>query len=210
MTIDVGYISAAVITLLVTVDPLGLVPIFVGLTRNVPAASRQRAAKVAPLIAGLILIGALFGGHWLLGVLSISLPAFRIAGGLLLFWIAVEMVFGKRMEEQARTAESAVEEQPQDIAAFPLAIPLIAGPGAITAVILLAGRAEMNPLALFISCVAIAVVMLACFASFSAAQRIGALLGVTGTLVACRLLGLLLASLAVQYVVDGLRAAFLA
>jgi len=176
LTIDVGYISAAVITLLVTVDPLGLVPIFVGLTRNVPAASRQRAAKVAPLIAGLILIGALFGGHWLLGVLSISLPAFRIAGGLLLFWIAVEMVFGKRMEEQARTAESAVEEQPQDIAAFPLAIPLIAGPGAITAVILLAGRAEMNPLALFISCVAIAVVMLACFASFSAAQRIGALL----------------------------------
>jgi multiple antibiotic resistance protein len=139
--------------------------------------------------------------------LGITLPAFRIAGGLLLFAVAFEMVLGLRLEHDARNAEQAVEEHVRDIAAFPLAIPLMAGPGAITATILLSGQAAYRPAWLAALLAVIAVVMAACLMSFFAAERIGRLLGVTGNVLASRLLGVILAALAVQYVVDGIRAA---
>ena len=118
------------------------------------------------------------------------------------------MVLGLRARHEAKDAEQAVEEHFQDIAAFPLAIPLMAGPGAITATILLAGQAAYRPAWLAVLLAVVVVVMAACLVAFLAAGRIGKLLGVTGNVVLSRLLGVLLAALAVQYVVDGVRAAF--
>src|SRR5580692_6686793 len=134
----------ALLTLLVVVDPVGLVPTYLAVTEGLPRALRRSVAVRASVIAALILIGAALIGDWLLRTLSISLPAFRIAGGLLLFSIASEMVFGVRLRRESREAEEAVEEHVRNIAAFPLAIPLLAGPGAITATVLLAGRAGGN------------------------------------------------------------------
>jgi MarC family membrane protein len=159
------------------------------------------------MIAAAILAGSALVGDWLLRTLSISLPAFRIAGGLLLFSIASEMVFGVRLERQSREAEEAIEERVRNIAAFPLAIPLMAGPGAITATLLLAGRGASDPTRLGMLLVVIAVVLALCFLAFVLAARIERLLGVTGNTVLSRLLGVLLAALAVQYVIDGARVA---
>jgi multiple antibiotic resistance protein len=202
------FLISALVTLLVVVDPVGLVPTFLGITEGLSSARRRHIALRACMIAGAILIGAALIGDWLLRQLGITLPAFRIAGGLLLFAVASEMVLGLRRELDARDAEQAVEERAKDIAAFPLAIPMMAGPGAITATILLAGQAAYRPAWLAGTIVAVAVSMVACLAAFYAAERIGKLLGVTANAVLSRLLGVILAALAVQYVVDGARAAF--
>jgi MarC family membrane protein len=204
----VEFLIAALVTLLVVVDPVGLVPAFLAVTHERPDAFRRQVALRACLIAGAILIGAALIGDWLLRQLGITLPAFRVAGGLLLFAVAFEMVLGLRARHEAKDAEQAVEEHSQDIAAFPLAIPLMAGPGAITATILLAGQAAYRPAWLAVLLAVVVVVMAASLAAFLAAERIGKLLGVTGSVVLSRLLGVLLAALAVQYVVDGIRAAF--
>src|SRR6202140_84515 len=140
------YAISALLTLFVVVDPVGLVPTFLAVTEDLPRPARRSVAVRASIIAGAILIGTALIGDWLLRTLSISLPAFRIAGGLLLFSIASEMVFGVRIGRQSRQAEEAVEEKVRNIAAFPLAMPLMGGPGAITAPVLLAGRATGEPL----------------------------------------------------------------
>ena len=201
------YLISALVTLLVVVDPVGLVPTYVAITSGLKARTRRSVALRACLIAAGILAGTALAGDWLLRTLSITLPAFRIAGGLLLFSIASEMVFGVRIERQSRQAEDALEEHVRNIAAFPLAIPLMAGPGAITATVLLAGRDGGDPLRLAILLGVIAVVMAICFLVFALAAPIAKLLGTTANAVLSRLLGVLLAALAVQYVIDGARAA---
>ena len=200
------YLISALVTLFVVVDPIGLAPTFLGVTEGMSTAHRRSVAKRAALIAGLVLIGAALIGHWLLTYLGISLPAFRIAGGLLLFSIASEMVFGVRIERQTKSAEQAMEERVRNIAAFPLAIPLTAGPGAITATVLLAGQASWRPLLLASLIGVIIVVALACYCVFLLAGAIGRLIGITGSTVLSRLLGVILAALAVQYIIDGVRA----
>jgi multiple antibiotic resistance protein len=199
------YLVAALVTLLVVVDPIGLTPSFLGVTAGLPPAARRSVAVRACIIAFAILTGAALAGDWLLRTLSISLPAFRIAGGLLLFSIASEMVFGVRIARQSETAGKAIEEHVRDIAAFPLAIPLMAGPGAITATVLLAGRAGGDMLRLSLLIGIIAAVMAACLIVFLLASRVERLLGRTGNTVLSRLLGVLLAAMAVQFVVDGVR-----
>jgi MarC family membrane protein len=201
------YAVAALLTLFVVVDPIGLAPTFLAVTDDLPRAARRSVAVRASIIAGAILIGAALIGDWLLDTLKISLAAFRIAGGLLLFSIASEMVLGVRMRREVQAAEQAVEEHVRNIAAFPLAIPLLAGPGAITATVLLAGRANGDVLLIGVLIAVAALVAAACLATFLFAERIGGLLGMTGNIVLSRLLGVLLAALAVQYVVDGIRAA---
>src|SRR5690606_23323049 len=157
------FFISALVTLLVVVDPLGLVPIFTSLTAKLPVASRRQVALRASLIAFLILCGAALIGDWLLRQLGIGLPAFRIAGGLLLFSLASEMVFGVRIVRESSSAEAAVDEDHvRNLAAFPLGIPLMAGPGAITAVILFAGRAYGDPVMLAGLIGVIAIVMAAC------------------------------------------------
>lgn len=200
------FLVPAFVTLLVVVDPIGLVPSYLALTHGLPEQARRSVALRAAIIALVILTGSALVGDWMLRTLSIGLPAFRIAGGLLLFSIASEMVFGVRIERQSRQAEDALDEHVRNIAAFPLAIPLMAGPGAITATVLLAGRSDGDSLRLSLLLVVIALVLFLCIAVFVLSARIGKLLGVTGNIVLSRLLGVLLAALAVQYVIDGVRA----
>lgn len=201
------FLVSAAVTLFVVVDPVGLAPTFLAVTGGLPAAAQRRVARRASLIAVFILAGAATGGDWLLRNLGISLPAFRIAGGLLLFAIASEMVLGVRIERQSETAEQALEEQVRNVAAFPLAIPLLAGPGAITATVLLAGQAAGRPIFVGMLIAVIAAVCALTAAVFYFATRIARFLGVTGNIVLSRLLGVLLAALAVQHVIDGVKAA---
>lgn len=203
----VEFLVSAFVTLLVVVDPVGLVPTFLAITHDLPRPARITVAWRASLIAALVLAGSALIGDWLLRTMSITLPAFRIAGGLLLFSIASEMVFGVRIERQSQQAEQAVEERVRNIAAFPLAVPLMAGPGAITATVLLAGRGGGEPLRLVLLLGVIAAVLALCVVTFMLAARIARLLGITGNIVLSRLLGVLLAALAVQYVIDGVRGA---
>jgi multiple antibiotic resistance protein len=199
------YISAALVTLLVTLDPVALAPIFVSLTRGMTGEERRRVSTRASLIAFCILAFFGLGGEVLLRLLGVGIPAFRISGGLLLFWIAFEMVFERRNERKQHTADIAItEDHIRNIAAFPLAIPLMAGPGAITAVILLAGRADGNFIYLSSLIILIALGILSCFIVFSAAERVSRWLGVTGNVVLTRLLGVILAGLAVQFIIDGI------
>jgi multiple antibiotic resistance protein len=197
---------SAFVTLLLVVDPLGLVPTFIAVTEGLPGALRRHVAARACIIATVVLASTAIGGDWLFRVVGITLPAFRIAGGLMLFSIAFEMVLGVRIERQSKAAEQALEEHVRNIAAFPLAIPLMAGPGAITATVLIAGRSGGNPAALALLIGVIGLVMAICYATFLAGGRIARALGITGAVVLSRLLGVLLAALAVQYVIDGIRA----
>lgn len=204
------YAVSAFVTLLVVVDPIGLAPIFLSLTGRQPPEARRAVAILASVLAAAILAGFALAGDWTLRQLGISLPAFRIAGGLLLFAIAFEMVYGQRTEREARTAETAVaKDRAHHVAAFPLAIPLLAGPGAIAATLLLAGQAAGKPAMLVTLLAVIAAVALVCVAVFCVAERLGRLLGITGNSLLTRLLGIVLAALAVQYVIDGVRSAFL-
>jgi len=204
--IPVEFAIAALVTLFVVVDPIGLAPTFLAVTHGLSAQHRRQVAWRASLIAAAILVGAALVGDWLLRTLGITLPAFRIAGGLLLFSIAFEMVFAMRIERQQQAAEQSLKEHVRNIAAFPLAIPLLAGPGAITATVLLAGQAAGRPVHLGVLIGVIVLVALSCLATFLVAERIGKLLGITGNIVLSRLLGVILAALAVQYVIDGVRA----
>jgi multiple antibiotic resistance protein len=201
------YITSALATLLVIADPIFLSALFLGLTQDLDRVQRREVALRGSVIAFCILLGAGLGGAKLLELLGISLSAFRIAGGLLLLSAAAEMVFDRRGQRQQETVSKAITvDHVKNIAAFPLAIPLMAGPGAITAMILLAGRAEGDWSKLGALYAVAGVVMLSCYLSFLAAERISAALGVTGRAVVSRLLGIVLAALAVQFVIDGVTA----
>ncbi|MAU96624.1 MAG: MarC family transcriptional regulator [Fulvimarina sp.] len=191
------------VTLFVILDPFGLVPLFLALTPGASSAVRGAIALRASVITFAIL--ALFGltGLALLEVLGITLGAFRLAGGLFLFWIGFELVFERRAERKQKSASHAVEDSDGgDVAAFPLAIPLMAGPGAISAVILLSGNLPgVVGKAALLGVIFVAVA--ATFAFLAVAHRLDRYLGVTSRAVISRLLGVLLAALAVQFVADG-------
>jgi multiple antibiotic resistance protein len=199
----VDYLLSAIVTLFVTIDPPGLAPVFVVLTAGHTRAERRATALRACTIAGATLIGFALVGEPLIGFLGISLPAFRIAGGLLLFVIAFEMVFGRREERKSAAAQTAVERDDlRHVAVFPLAIPLITGPGAISATILLASQAHSA--GLMAGLIGIIIVLIAaCMAVFLLAHDLERIMGETGRIVVSRLLGLILAALAVQFVADG-------
>jgi multiple antibiotic resistance protein len=201
------FVTSAFATLLVVADPVFLSALFLGVTHGMGDAARREVAMRASVIALAILVAAGLGGAQLLALLGISLSAFRIAGGLLLLSSAAEMVFDRRSQRLQATAEQAISvDHVKNIAAFPLAIPLMAGPGAITAMILLAGRAGGQPEFLAALFAVTALVMAACCVAFFMAERISRLLGVTGRAVLTRLLGIILAALAVQFVIDGVLA----
>jgi multiple antibiotic resistance protein len=196
-------------TLLVTLDPPGLAPVFLGLTVGMTRQQRRQVAVRGSLIAFAILaVFALFGAS-LLGSLGISMGAFRIAGGLLLFWISFEMVFERRQERKEKTSQTAITiDHIHNIAVFPLALPLIAGPGAISATVLLAG-ALPGPWDRVLLIGVLALSMLLVLAALLIAERLDRFLGVTGRAILTRLLGVILAALSVQFVVDGIRSAFI-
>ncbi|KPF43748.1 MarC family protein [Rhizobium sp. G187] len=199
---------SALTTLLVTVDPPGLAPLFLGLTQGMNTAQRQQVAVRGAVMGFAILtVFALFGAA-ILGALGISMGAFRIAGGLMLFAIAFEMIFEKRNERKEKTTGDAItKDHIHNLAVFPLAIPLIAGPGAISATVLISGTMEgfIGKLQLI---AVIAAVLGLVFVSLFLAERLNRFLGVTGRALLTRLLGVLLAALSVQFVVDGVKSAF--
>ena len=200
----IDYLTSALATLLVVADPIFLSALFLGLTHDLSGKEKREVALRGSVIAFCILLAAGLGGAKLLWLLGISLSAFRIAGGLLLLSSAAEMVFDRRSQRLQATADAAVSvDHVRNIAAFPLAIPLMAGPGAITAMILLAGRAggKTDYLAGLFGVAAL--VMLACYLSFLMAERISKIMGITGRAVITRMLGIILAALAVQFVIDG-------
>ena len=188
-------------TLFVVVDPVGNAPIFLALTVGATAAQRRSIAIRGVLVAGMILTLFALAGDEVLAFVGISMPAFRIAGGLLLFLTAFDMLFEKRTERREQRADEAVD----DPSVFPLALPLIAGPGSITAIILLMheheGDLEGQAMVLGVM-VALLLLVLAFLLMAPLLER---LLKRTGTMVITRVLGMLLAALAVQFVLDGLK-----
>lgn len=202
MSPELAPYVTALVTLLVVIDPIGLVPVFAALTQGQSSGMRRKIALRACLVAiGLLTVFGLFGDS-VLAFVGISMPAFRIAGGVLLFLTALDMLFerrGKRREGQSQTSED-------DPSVFPLAIPLIAGPGAIATMILLAGQEGTDWTWVLAVHAVMAVVVLMTFLMFLTAAPMERLLGPVGINVVTRLLGMLLAALSVQFVLDGLRA----
>lgn len=205
--IVLDFLTSSLVTLYVVADPLLLSALFLGLTSGMSQSERREVAWRGPLIAFGILVAVGLGGATMLSLLGISLSAFRIAGGLLLLWTAWEMVFDRLGPRLQATADMAVGiDHVKDVAAFPLAIPLIAGPGAITAMILLAGRTGGQVEYGVILFGVAALVMGTIYLSFRSAERISRALGVTGRAVSTRMLGIVLAALAVQFMIDGILA----
>jgi multiple antibiotic resistance protein len=194
--------ARALLTLFVVIDPAGLVPVFVSLAgRRSPEVQASIARRAVLIAAAVLLSFAILGGP-LLSYLGISVFALRIAGGILLFRIAVDMVFAQsRRETPEEEAEARAKE---DISVFPLAIPLISGPGALASVLILGGEThgELELFALVLG--AAAAVLFIAYLFLRVSTRLARLLGRTGINVVTRVLGLILAALAVQYVADGL------
>ena len=198
------YVFNAFVTLLVVVDPLGLAPIFAALTRGFSEKQKRESAIRGALLGAIILFLFALAGDVLLKALGIGLPAFRIAGGLLLFLLSLDMVFARPSGMRATSVREQEEEQfQQDISVFPLAIPLLAGPGAITTVLLFTGGSSAGQVAVFLG--VLLVILLLTLISLLLAPRVMQLFGETGANVLQRVLGVLLAALSVQFVIDGLQ-----
>ncbi|WP_173645128.1 MarC family protein [Polycladidibacter stylochi] len=203
------FVSNAAAMLFVTIDPIGLAPVFLALTAGASSTQRRTIAIKALAISATTLLAFLFAGHSLLKVMGISQPAFQVAGGLLLFIIAVEMVFEHRQKRKAESAEKASDEAADlsTVAVFPLAIPLIAGPATISAVILLAGEAPGMTGSMALLAV-LAAVLGGVFLVFLLSDKISSYLNPTIQMIITRLFGVLLAALSVQFVADGIMSLF--
>ena len=202
------FVSALVIFLVVT-DPIGLVPIFLGLTREFDSRRKRLIALRGPLISLVIIVFFAYFGELVLDALSIGMAAFRISGGALLFWIAFEMLFERRAERKERTAEDArTDDEAKDLAVFPLAIPLIAGPGAITSTLLLMDRYgdTLAGQGIVLGAAALAVGGIAVLLLL--ADVVNRLLGRTVIHTVTRVLGIVLAALAAQTILSGITAIY--
>ena len=201
-----AHLLYSFVTLFVIIDPVGNAVIFAGLMRGAPEQLRRLCALRGVFIATVLILAFALGGGALLRALGITLPAFRIAGGILLFLLATEMVFARESGIRRPTAlEEEETEQRHDISVFPLAFPLLAGPGALTSIVLLVERAGA-PLAELGVIAALVAVMAITLALLLVAPQVMRLAGVTGANVVSRVLGIILAALAAQLVLDGLAA----
>lgn len=193
------------ILLIVVIDPIGVAPMFAAITHWSTPAEQRRMAIRGVLVAGAILVAFTLAGNALLRYLGVGMPAFGIAGGILLFLLAVEMVFARQSGLRTATrAEQQEAEHRHDISVFPLAVPMIAGPGSMTTLLLLVGDRGWSWNMLVVIAVLGGVLGLTLLMLLGAA-RLTALLGETGANVITRVLGVVLAALAVQYVIDGVR-----
>ena len=199
---------SALITFFVVIDPPGCAPIYAGLTAGVPTVHSRAMAIRAVLIAGAILVIFALFGQDILRALGISLDSFRIAGGIMLFLIALEMVFEKRTQRREDRAQKMIEaHEVEDVSVFPMAMPMIAGPGSIASIMLLMSKGHGIERTLVILGALATILMLTLLALLLAAPLMR-ILGAKIEAVVTRLLGVLLAALAAQFVIDGLKASF--
>ena len=198
------FVLTSFVTLFIIIDPIGLTPVFIAITQGMDDSLRRKVALRSVLVSAFVISLFIVGGETVLGFIGISMPAFRIAGGILLFLTALDMLFQRRSKRRENQTEQELVDDPS---VFPLAIPLIIGPGAIATVILIAG-AKPGLVGIASTGFITALVLLTVFVFFSAASRIEKLLGKTGIDVLTRLLGMLLAALSVQFVIEGLFAFF--
>src|SRR3954454_2761812 len=189
------------------VDPMGVVPIFVAMTRNDPPEKRRRMARRASWTAFLFLTTFAITGTLIFKVLGVTLGAFKVAGGVLLLLTSIEMLRAEQQRTRMTPEEAQEGADKEDVAIFPLAIPLLAGPGSIATVTALMGRAGRILFAVPVV-ISIALTCLASYAMLVAAERISRLLGVTGLSVINRVIGLIIGAIAVQFMFDGLRDTF--
>jgi multiple antibiotic resistance protein len=204
---------ASLVTFFVVIDPPGVTPMFATLTQDMSPAWRRRMAWKSVALATLILLGFAFGGEWLLAKLHVSLDAFRIAGGLLLFLIALDMLFETRTHRREARNEKVLEErrahpgEHDDISVFPLAIPLLAGPGAIASIMLLFAQHDAwTARAAILGGAAVNLGLT--LAAFLLAARLSHLISATVAAMVTRIFGIILAALAAQFTIDGIKGAF--
>lgn len=208
MTADL--IINAFVTLFVTIDPVGNAPLFLGLTVGMSTVARRSVALRGCLVALLILGLFAVTGTGILDAMGITIDAFRVAGGLLLFYTAFEMLYAKRQERREQVSESALKDHIANLAVFPLAIPLLAGPGTISATIILSSQMSAasinNPwLGVMVLLGIIIALLLLTVVVLMAAEVLDKYITDTGKMIFTRLLGVLLAALSVQYIADGIR-----
>ena len=194
------FLLTSFVALFIIIDPIGLTPVFIAITQGMNDSLRRKVALRSVLVSAFVISLFIVGGETVLGFIGISMPAFRIAGGILLFLTALDMLFQRRSKRRENQTEQELVDDPS---VFPLAIPLIIGPGAIATVILIAG-AKPGLVGVASTGFITALVLVTVFVFFSAAGRIEKLLGKTGIDVLTRLLGMLLAALSVQFVIEGL------
>lgn len=204
---------ASLVTFFVVIDPPGVTPMFATLTQDMPPDWRRRMAWKSVALATLILLGFAFGGEWLLAKLHVSLDAFRIAGGILLFLIALDMLFETRTHRREARNEKVLEErrahpgEHDDISVFPLAIPLLAGPGAIASIMLLFAQHEAwTARAAILGGAAVNLGLT--LAAFLLAARLSHMISATVAAMITRIFGIILAALAAQFTIDGIKSAF--
>ncbi|XBQ16569.1 MAG: MarC family protein [Oceanicaulis sp.] len=213
--IDYSLLTASLVTFFVVIDPIGVAPIFASLTEGSTAAHKRKMAIKSVLIATVVLFGFAIGGEWLLGALHVSLDAFRAAGGVLLFMLALDMIFehrSKRREERAGALNEADEAIPgtnEDISVFPMAIPMLAGPGAIASVMLFMSEAEGDRIGQALVFGGMGAILLVCLVLFLAVGWIMRVIGDTLAAMITRILGVILAALAAQFIFDGIAGALL-
>ncbi len=200
--------GSALVTFLVIIDPPGCAPIFASLTRGTTLAHRRSMALRSSIVAWAILMFFALLGRPMLSALGIDLASFRIAGGIMLFFIALDMVFERRTQRRQERAQS-IEATPEveDISVFPMAIPMIAGPGSIASAMLLVGRAD-DTVEIAIVLAAITVVILLTLLALLAAGPLMKLIGERIEGMITRVLGVILAALAAQFVIDGIKQSF--
>ena len=200
--------GSALVTFLVIIDPPGCAPIFASLTSGASPVQRRAMAVRSSLIAWVILMFFALLGRPMLHALGISLASFRIAGGIMLFMIAIDMVFERRTERREKRAHAFDQTaEVEDISVFPMAMPMIAGPGSIASAMLWVSRAE-TPVHILLVLAAITVVMLITLATLLAAGPLMRLIGSKVESAITRILGVILAALAAQFVIDGLKQSF--
>lgn len=204
---DMAVFASAFATLFVIVDPPGCAPIFATLTQGTSKAHRRAMAFKSVFVASIILYGFAFVGEWLFSKLGISLDALRIAGGIMLFIIGLNMVFEKRTEKREDRAEDLLEdiEDPEDISVFPMGIPMIAGPGTMASLLLMLKGNDVGVAGEIAVMAALAAVLIITLISFLLAGGLIKLMGKSFTNVLTRVLGVLLATLAAQFILDGLQ-----
>lgn len=211
----IALFVSSFVTLFVVLDPPGCVPIFSSLTNGASTAHRRSMAYRSVAIATAVLVAFALGGQAFLGALGISLPAFKIAGGVMVFLIAIDMVFEKRTERRENRAEEVIASaaaaakpiESEDISVFPMAIPMLAGPGSLAAIMLLAARSHSIEEKLVVMAALVAVMVIT-LASLLLAGPLMRLMGVKFEGALTRLLGVVLAALAAQFIVDGIKQSF--